>query len=195
MSNLSGFVKRLRDIMRNDAGINGDAQRIEQIAWMLFLKVYDAKEQDWAFDDERYVVHPPGGVPLGELGARRQVRQRHDRRQAAWLRQQHALSRTQGQGRQGRQRENDRRGHPGDGADAHQKGHRADRVRGRQPVHEGRRAAAAGHQRHRRAGFVRLRGEPRLQRNLRGHSQGAAKRRLRGRVLHAPRRDRLHGAG
>ena len=55
MSNLSGFVKRLRDIMRNDAGINGDAQRIEQIAWMLFLKVYDAKEQDWEWDDESYV--------------------------------------------------------------------------------------------------------------------------------------------
>lgn len=55
MSNLTGFVKRLRDIMRNDAGINGDAQRIEQIAWMLFLKVYDAKEQDWEFDDTDYV--------------------------------------------------------------------------------------------------------------------------------------------
>lgn len=54
MSNLSGFVKRLRDIMRNDSGINGDAQRIEQIAWMLFLKVYDAKEQDWEWDDENY---------------------------------------------------------------------------------------------------------------------------------------------
>ncbi len=54
MANLSGFVKRLRDIMRNDAGINGDAQRIEQIAWMLFLKVYDAKEQDWEWDDENY---------------------------------------------------------------------------------------------------------------------------------------------
>ena len=54
MSNLTGFVKRLRDIMRNDAGINGDAQRIEQIAWMLFLKVYDAKEQDWMWDDEGY---------------------------------------------------------------------------------------------------------------------------------------------
>ena len=54
MSNLSGFVKRLRDIMRNDAGINGDAQRIEQIAWMLFLKVYDAKEQDWEFNEEDY---------------------------------------------------------------------------------------------------------------------------------------------
>ena len=47
MGNMSNFVKRVRDIMRNDAGINGDAQRIEQIAWILFLKVYDAKEQDW----------------------------------------------------------------------------------------------------------------------------------------------------
>ena len=41
--------------MRNDAGINGDAQRIEQIAWMLFLKVYDAKEQDWEIDEDNYV--------------------------------------------------------------------------------------------------------------------------------------------
>ena len=55
MANLSGFVKRLRDIMRNDAGINGDAQRLEQIAWMLFLKVYDAKEQDWEFEEDDYV--------------------------------------------------------------------------------------------------------------------------------------------
>ena len=54
MSNISGFVKRIRDIMRNDAGINGDAQRIEQIAWMLFLKVYDTKENDWEFDEEDY---------------------------------------------------------------------------------------------------------------------------------------------
>ena len=54
MSNLTGFVKRLRDIMRNDAGINGDAQRIEQIAWILFLKVYDSKEQDWKWEDDSY---------------------------------------------------------------------------------------------------------------------------------------------
>lgn len=54
MSNLSNFVKRLRDIMRNDAGINGDAQRIEQIAWMLFLKVYDAREQDWDVEEDDY---------------------------------------------------------------------------------------------------------------------------------------------
>ena len=54
MSNISNFIKRIRDIMRNDAGINGDAQRIEQIAWMLFLKVYDAKEKDWEFDDDNF---------------------------------------------------------------------------------------------------------------------------------------------
>lgn len=53
MSNLNGFVKKLRDIMRNDSGINGDAQRIEQIAWMLFLKVYDSKE-DWEVNDLNY---------------------------------------------------------------------------------------------------------------------------------------------
>ena len=63
MSNLSSFVKRIRDIMRNDAGINGDAQRIEQIAWMLFLKVYDAKEQDWEWDDEKYMSIIPDPIP------------------------------------------------------------------------------------------------------------------------------------
>lgn len=40
--------------MRNDAGINGDAQRIEQITWMLFLKVYDAKESDWEMNEDGY---------------------------------------------------------------------------------------------------------------------------------------------
>ena len=54
MGNLSGFVKSLRDIMRMDSGISGDAQRIEQISWMLFLKIYDAKEDDWAFSDPDY---------------------------------------------------------------------------------------------------------------------------------------------
>ena len=55
MSNLSGFIKRLRDIMRNDAGVNGDAQRIEQIVWMLFLKVYAAKEADWEMNEDDYI--------------------------------------------------------------------------------------------------------------------------------------------
>ena len=51
---LTNFVKSIRNIMRNDAGINGDAQRIEQMSWMLFLKVYDEKEKDWEFNEREY---------------------------------------------------------------------------------------------------------------------------------------------
>lgn len=58
MANIGGFVKRVRDIMRMDAGINGDAQRIEQLVWILFLKVYDVKESDWEFakDDFKSII-------------------------------------------------------------------------------------------------------------------------------------------
>lgn len=51
---INNFVKRLQDIMRNDAGINGDAQRIEQMVWILFLKVYNTKEGDWELIDKNY---------------------------------------------------------------------------------------------------------------------------------------------
>ena len=56
--NISTLIKRLQDIMRQDAGINGDAQRIEQIVWMLFLKLYDAKETEWEIleDDYRSII-------------------------------------------------------------------------------------------------------------------------------------------
>ena len=40
--------------MRNDAGVNGDAQRIEQIVWILFLKIYDAKEEEWELINDDY---------------------------------------------------------------------------------------------------------------------------------------------
>lgn len=53
-SNIGGFVKNIRNIMRNDSGINGDAQRIEELVWILFLKVYDAKESNWEFSDPHY---------------------------------------------------------------------------------------------------------------------------------------------
>ena len=56
---LNNFVKSIRNIMRNDAGINGDAQRIEQIAWMLFLKVYDEKENDWEFNEDGFTSFIP----------------------------------------------------------------------------------------------------------------------------------------
>ncbi|HEM3931743.1 TPA: SAM-dependent DNA methyltransferase [Streptococcus suis] len=51
---ITSFVKRIQDITRNDAGINGDAQRIEQMSWMLFLKIYDSRELDWELEEEEY---------------------------------------------------------------------------------------------------------------------------------------------
>ena len=46
---VNNLVKRLQNVMRQDAGISGDAQRIEQMTWTFFLKVYDAQEDEWAF--------------------------------------------------------------------------------------------------------------------------------------------------
>ena len=52
---LGSFIRNIQNIMRGDSGINGDAQRIGQMTWMLFLKVYDTKEQDWEFHDDKYL--------------------------------------------------------------------------------------------------------------------------------------------
>ena len=51
---ISNFVKRIQAVMRNDSGVNGDAQRIEQIVWILFLKIYDAKEETWELLNDNY---------------------------------------------------------------------------------------------------------------------------------------------
>lgn len=48
------FVKRIQDITRKDAGINGDAQRIEQMSWLLFMKIYDSREQVWEIEEDNY---------------------------------------------------------------------------------------------------------------------------------------------
>ena len=53
--NFGTFIKRLQDVMWQDAGVSGDAQRIEQIVWMLFLKIYDAKESEWEIVEDNYV--------------------------------------------------------------------------------------------------------------------------------------------
>ena len=58
---LGNFIKRFRDITRNDAGINGDAQRIEQLTWMLFLKIYDDMEIEKELLDETYESIIPEG--------------------------------------------------------------------------------------------------------------------------------------
>lgn len=59
---VSNLVKRIQDIMRNDAGVDGDAQRISQMTWMFFLKVYDAKEEEWEFYDKKYVSLIPDSL-------------------------------------------------------------------------------------------------------------------------------------
>lgn len=52
---IDNLIKRLQNIMRQDAGVDGDAQRIAQIVWILFLKIYDAKEELWELHDDNYV--------------------------------------------------------------------------------------------------------------------------------------------
>lgn len=58
---LGNFIKRFRDITRNDAGINGDAQRIEQLTWMLFLKIYDDMEIEKELLNDDYESIIPEG--------------------------------------------------------------------------------------------------------------------------------------
>ncbi|MBA3016523.1 MAG: N-6 DNA methylase [Proteobacteria bacterium] len=50
--NLSTTIKSIQDIMRKDDGVDGDAQRIGQLTWMLFLKIFDQCEETWEDDAE-----------------------------------------------------------------------------------------------------------------------------------------------
>lgn len=54
MSNISGVLKSIRDIMWQDNGLNGDAQRVEQLGWMLFLKIFSDKDLELELMDESY---------------------------------------------------------------------------------------------------------------------------------------------
>ena len=54
MPNISNLVKSIQDIMRKDAGTYGDAQRIEQMAWLLFLKIFDDRETQLELFDDDY---------------------------------------------------------------------------------------------------------------------------------------------
>ena len=51
---VNNIVKRIQNIMRGDAGVNGDAQRIEQMVWIIFLKVYDAQEEVWELEKDNF---------------------------------------------------------------------------------------------------------------------------------------------
>jgi type I restriction enzyme M protein len=51
---VSTVIKSIQDIMRKDAGVDGDAQRIGQMSWLLFLKIFDAQEEALEFEQEDY---------------------------------------------------------------------------------------------------------------------------------------------
>src|SRR5690606_37457302 len=54
MPNVSNLVKTIQDIMRKDAGTYGDAQRLEQLGWMFFLKIFDDREKEIAVLRDKY---------------------------------------------------------------------------------------------------------------------------------------------
>lgn len=54
MSNVSGVIKSIQDIMRKDVGVDGDAQRISQLVWMFFLKIYDDREAEIELLEDNY---------------------------------------------------------------------------------------------------------------------------------------------
>src|SRR5215211_4858791 len=55
------IVKSIQDIMRQDVGVDGDAQRISQLCWMFFLKIIDDQDQELELMAENYrsPIPPP----------------------------------------------------------------------------------------------------------------------------------------
>jgi len=51
---ISTVIKSIQDIMRKDDGVDGDAQRLGQLSWLLFLKIFDAQEEDIEFEQSNY---------------------------------------------------------------------------------------------------------------------------------------------
>lgn len=56
---ISTVIKSIQDIMRKDAGVDGDAQRLGQLSWMLFLKIFDAQEEELEFELDNYQAPIP----------------------------------------------------------------------------------------------------------------------------------------
>lgn len=59
MSNLKGIIDSIRKIMWQDTGLNGDAQRVEQLGWMLFLKIFSDKDKELEILNDTYTSPIP----------------------------------------------------------------------------------------------------------------------------------------
>jgi len=51
---ITTVIKSIQGIMRQDAGVDGDAQRLSQLVWLLFLKIIDDKEKEYELTNEKY---------------------------------------------------------------------------------------------------------------------------------------------
>jgi type I restriction enzyme M protein len=69
MSNVSGVIKSIQDIMRKDVGVDGDAQRISQLVWLFFLKIYDDREAELELVEDNYKSPLPEHIRWREWAA------------------------------------------------------------------------------------------------------------------------------
>ena len=83
MTNVFSIVKSIQDIMRKDAGVYGDAQRIEQLGWMFFLKIFDDQEKELELLRRRVQIAHSRAAALADWAA---DPRRHHGRSAARLR-------------------------------------------------------------------------------------------------------------
>ena len=72
MSNVSGVIKSIQDIMRKDVGVDGDAQRISQLVWMFFLKIYDDREAELELIEDDYKSPLPEHIRWRDWAADRE---------------------------------------------------------------------------------------------------------------------------
>ena len=56
-------MKNIRQTMRKDDGVNGDAQRLEQTIWMIFMKLFDSKEEEWQIKSELLNIPYESAIP------------------------------------------------------------------------------------------------------------------------------------
>lgn len=59
---LNATIKSIQDIMRKDVGVDGDAQRIGQLGWMLFYKKFSDQDQELELNDDEYESPIPMGL-------------------------------------------------------------------------------------------------------------------------------------
>lgn len=72
MPNIQGIIKTLQNIMRKDPGVSGDAQRIEQLGWMITLKILDDKEAELELLHDEYVSVIPEALQWRNWAADRE---------------------------------------------------------------------------------------------------------------------------